>query len=129
MSSTLPQAEQPTPPSQPKLRIQTFRALHYRDYRLLWISLIVSSIGTWLQIVSQSLLVLKISHNSPIALGVVSLAQAASFFLFAFIGGSVADRIDKRRFLLLTQSLSLLLAFILAVFTNKEVIQVWMIVL
>ena len=113
----------------PKRRFQTFRALHYRNFRLLWISLVVSSIGTWLQIVSQSLLVLKITHNSPIALGVVSLAQAASFFLFAFIGGSIADRIDKRRFLLFTQSMSLLLAFILGVLTIMGIVQVWMIVL
>src|SRR6266536_1938815 len=126
---TTPIPQQSSETISSKKRIQTFRALHYRDFRLLWISLVVSSIGTWLQIVSQSLLVLKITHNSPIALGVVSLAQAASFFLFAFIGGSVADRIDKRRFLLLTQSLSLLLAFILGVLTITGVIQVWMIVL
>jgi len=109
--------------------IQTFRALRYRNFTLLWVSLIVSSIGTWLQIVSQSLLVLKITHNSPLALGVVSLAQAASFFLFAFIGGSIADRSDKRRFLLITQSLSLLLAFLLGVLTITGIIQVWMVVL
>lgn len=72
---------------------------------------------------------LKITHNSPIALGVVSLAQAASFFLFAFIGGSVADQIDKRRFLLITQSLSMGLAFLLGLLTMTGVIQVWMIVL
>src|SRR6266581_4644514 len=112
-----------------KNRIPTFRALHHRNFRLLWISLIVSSVGTWLQIVTQSLLVLTITHNSPIALGAVSLAQAASFFLFAFIGGSVADQIDKRRFLLLTQSLSMCLAFILGILTLTGVIQVWMIVL
>lgn len=108
--------------------IQTFRALRHRNFTLLWISLIVSSVGTWLQIVSQSLLVLKITHNSPIALGVVSLAQAASFFLFAFIGGSIADRSDKRRFLLVTQTLSLLLAVLLGVLTILGIIQVWMIV-
>ena len=112
-----------------KKSLQTFRALQHRNFRLLWISLIVSSIGTWLQIVTQSLLVLKITHNSPIALGVVSLAQAASFFLFAFIGGSVADRTDKRRFLLITQSLSMGLAFLLGLLTIIGVIQVWMIVL
>src|SRR5579883_2162364 len=79
--------------------VQTFKALRHRNYRLLWISLIVSAVGTWTQIVAQSLLVLKITHNSALALGVVSLAQALSFFLFALIGGSVADRADKRRFL------------------------------
>jgi len=91
---TIPPIQTASQQNTPPKKLQTFRALHYRDFRLLWISLIVSSIGTWLQIVSQSLLVLKITHNSPIALGIVSLAQAASFFLFAFIGGSVADRID-----------------------------------
>jgi MFS family permease len=110
-------------------RLQTFRALRYRNFQLLWISLIISAIGTWLQIVSQSLLVLKITNNSPIALGIVSLAQAFSFFLFAFIGGSIADQTDKRRFLLITQSLSLILALILGLLTITGVIQVWMIVI
>src|ERR1700753_3498994 len=111
----------------PKKRLQTFRALRHRNFRLLWISLIVSSVGTWLQIISQSLLVLKITNNSSIALGIVSLAQAVSFFLFAFIGGSLADQTDKRRFLLITQSLSLLPAAILGVLTITGTIQVWMI--
>lgn len=109
-------------------KIQTFRALRYRNFRLLWVSLIVSSVGTWLQIVTQSLLVLSITHNSPIALGMVSLVQAASFFLFAFIGGSVADQTDKRRFLMVTQSLSMVLAFILGLVTVTGIVQVWMIV-
>src|SRR5581483_8794417 len=109
--------------------VQTFKALRHRNYRLLWISLIVSAVGTWTQIVAQSLLVLKITHNSALALGVVSLAQAASFFLFALIGGSIADRTDKRRFLLITQSLSMCLAFLLGILTVIGVIQVWMIVL
>ncbi len=126
--SMTPTSQQAPETKTPRKGIQTFRALHYRNFTLLWISLIVSSIGTWLQIVSQSLLVLKITHNSPIALGIVSLAQAASFFLFAFIGGSIADRSDKRRFLLITQSLSLLLAFLLGVLTITGTIQVWMIV-
>ncbi len=127
--SMTPISEQSSETTLPKKRLQTFRALRHRNYRLLWISLIVSSVGTWLQIVSQSLLVLKITHNSPVALGIVSLAQAASFFLFAFIGGSIADQSDKRRFLLITQSLSMCLAFLLGVLTITSIIQVWMIVL
>jgi MFS family permease len=125
----LPQeSSTPTKESRPGRRLQTFRALRYRNFRLLWISLVVSSIGTWLQIVSQSLLVLKITNNSPLALGLVSLAQAVSFFLFAFIGGSIADQVDKRRFLLVTQSLSMVLAAILGLLTITGVIQVWMII-
>ena len=113
MSKTITNTEKREPTPSPRFRLQTFRALRYRDYRLLWISLIVSSIGTWMQIIAQSLLVLQITNGSSIALGFVALAQASSFFLFALIGGGVADRVDKRRFLLLTQSLSMLLAFIL----------------
>ena len=128
MSSTTPGRANPEAPSSPKIRLQTFRALRYRNFRLLWISLIVSSVGTWMQIVAQSLLVLQITHGSALALGIVALAQASSFFLFALIGGGVADRVDKRRFLLITQSLSMLLAFILGVLTITGAVQVWMIV-
>lgn len=133
MSSTSPlsgKTDAPLP-NAPKAAkgLQTFRALRYRNYRLLWISLIVSSIGTWMQIVAQSLLVLQITRGSALALGVVALAQATSFFLFALIGGSIADRVDKRRFLLFTQSLSMLLSFVLGILTLAGVVQVWMVVI
>src|SRR6266536_534546 len=129
MSSTVPQTEGAQATSEKKPRLQTFRALRYRNFRLLWISLIVSSVGTWMQIVAQSLLVLQITHGSALALGIVALAQASSFFLFALVGGGVADRVDKRRFLLITQSLSMCLAFLLGILTVTGIIQVWMIVL
>jgi MFS family permease len=117
------------PAAEVKSKLSTFRALRHRNFRLLWIGLLVSAVGTWMQIVAQSLLVLSISHNSALALGLVSLAQASSFFLFALIGGSIADRIDKRRLLLCTQSLSMALAFLLGLLTSLRLIQVWMIVL
>src|SRR6266700_2475048 len=129
MSSSAPQTGDLQAPAQKKPRLQTFRALQYRNFRLLWISLIVSSVGTWMQIVAQSLLVLQITHGSALALGIVALAQSLSFFLFALVGGGVADRVDKRRFLLITQSLSMCLAFIFGILTLTGVIQVWMIVL
>ena len=105
----------------------TFRALRHRDYRLLWMGLAVSAVGTWMQIVALSLLVLKITHGSALALGTVSLAQALSFFFFALLGGSVADRIDKRRLLLFTQSTSAGLAILLGVLTGAGLIHFWMI--
>jgi len=106
---------------------KTFRALRHRDFRLLWVGLAVSAVGTWMQIVAQSLLVLKITHGSAFALGTVSLAQALAFFLFALIGGSVADRVDKRRLLIFTQSSSAALAILLGFLTLFDVIQLWMI--
>ena len=106
---------------------RTFRALRHRDFRLLWAGLAVSAIGTWMQIVAGSLLVLKITHGSAFALGTVSLAQALAFLLFALVGGSVADRIDKRRLLLFTQSAAALLAILLGFLTLFGVIRLWMI--
>jgi len=106
---------------------KTFRALRHRDFRLLWIGLAVSAIGTWMQIVAQSLLVLKITGNSAFALGTVSLAQAVAFFLFALLGGSIADRLDKRRLLLFTQTGSAALAILLGFLTYFGVIRLWMI--
>src|SRR5246127_3646312 len=105
----------------------TFRALRHRDFRLLWMGLAVSAIGTWMQIVALSLLVLKLTHGSAFALGTVSLVQALSFFLFALIGGSVADHFDRRRLLIFTQSVSAALAIVLGILTLTGAIQLWMI--
>lgn len=94
-------------PSSRKTRlptIPTFKALEYRNFALLWFGLILSNIGTWIQIIAQSLLVLALTHNSGVALGVVSFAQAFPFFIFALLGGGIADRADKRKLLLFTQS-------------------------
>lgn len=105
------------------------RSLRHRDFRALWFGLIISAVGTWMQIVAQSLLVLRLSRGSAFALGVVSLAQALAFFLFALIGGGSSDRLDRRRLLLVTQSLMMVLALTMGLLTITGVIQVWMIVL
>ncbi len=81
-----------------------------------------------MQVVAQSLLVLRLTGGSAFALGLVSLAQALSFFLFAVVGGTIADRVDKRRLLLVTQSLAALLALLLGILTSTGLVQVWMIV-
>jgi len=112
-------------PSQQLLR--TFRALQYRDFRLLWGGLAVSAVGTWMQIVALSLLVLDLTHGSATALGIVSLTQALTFLLFAAIGGSVADRFDKKRLLLFTQMLMILFATALGVLSLTGLIRFWMI--
>jgi MFS family permease len=81
-----------------------------------------------MQIVAQSLLVLRLSGNSALALGTVSLAQASAFFLFAPMGGAFADRHDKRRLLFRTQTLLMLSAFTLAALTATGAIRLWMVV-
>jgi MFS family permease len=81
-----------------------------------------------MQIVAQSLLVLRLSGNSALALGTVSLAQASAFFLFAPMGGAFADRHDKRRLLFRTQALLMLSAFTLAALTATGAVRLWMVV-
>jgi MFS family permease len=106
----------------------TFRALRHPHYRTLWIGILASGLGTWMQIVAQSLLVLRITGNSAVALGTVSLAQASAFFFFAPLGGTFADRHDKRRLLFRTQTLLMLIAFTLAVLTAAGSIRLWMVI-
>ena len=81
-----------------------------------------------MQIVAQSLLVLYLTHGSALALGVVALAQALAFFVFALAGGGFADRLDRRKLLLVTQTLLMCLALLIGVWTVTGKIQVWMIV-
>jgi MFS family permease len=116
MKASLPQAW-PAP----------LRSLRHRDFRILWTGLVVSAVGTWMQIVAQSLLVLRITHGSAFAVGAVSLAQASAFFLFALVGGGVADRLDRRRLLLTTQTLLMCFALIIGILTVAGLIQVWII--
>ncbi|HTB18191.1 MAG TPA: MFS transporter [Bryobacteraceae bacterium] len=106
----------------------TFRALRHPHYRTLWIGMLASALGTWMQIVAQSLLVLKLTGNSAVALGTVSLAQASAFFLFAPLGGTFADRHDKRKLLFRTQTLLMLIAFALAALTATGIIRLWMVI-
>jgi MFS family permease len=104
------------------------KALQYRDFRLLWTGLFLSAVGTWMQIVAQALLVLRLTNGSAFALGVVSLAQAIAFFVFALAGGAFADKYDKRRLLLTTQTLLMLLALGMGCLTLLGVVRLWMIV-
>src|SRR5437016_13227986 len=103
--------------------LRTFRALQYRDFRLLWAGLTVSAVGTWMQIVALSLLVLDLTHGSAVALGIMALAQAISFFIFTPAGGWLADRFDRRQLLLVTQSALTALALLLGLLTAMHVIR------
>jgi MFS family permease len=81
-----------------------------------------------MQIVALSLLVLQLKHGSALALGEVSLTQALAFLTFAPLGGGIADRFDRRRLLLTSQSLLMVLAFLLGLTTYAGAIRFWMII-
>jgi MFS family permease len=107
---------------------QIARALRNYDFRLFWSGNFLSNIGTWMQNVAQSWLVLTLTANSAFWLGVVGFAGSIPFLLFTLFGGVIADRADKRRLLLVTQSIMMALAFILAALTWFKLITVWEVV-
>jgi MFS family permease len=94
------------------------RALERRNYRLFVGGQLVSLIGTWTQSVAQSWLVYRLT-GSAFWLGVASFCQQTPTFLFASLGGLVADRRRRRTVLVVTQSSAMVLAFALAALTSS----------
>jgi MFS family permease len=103
---------------------QVVRALRNRNFRLFWSGNFLSNIGTWMQNVAQGWLVLTLT-NSSFWLGVVGFAGSIPFLIFTLFGGVIADRVNKRRLLLITQTAMMLLAFLLAALAYFKVIGVW----
>jgi MFS family permease len=101
-----------------------FSALNQRDFRVFWIGQLVSLIGTWMQRVGQAWLVLELT-NSAFKLGLISSLQFAPVLLLAVPGGAVADRMPKRRLLVLTQSVLMLQSCVLTVLVWTSTVRYW----
>jgi predicted MFS family arabinose efflux permease len=101
-----------------------FKAFHYRDFRLMWFGACTSSIGTWMQIVAQGWLIYRISH-SPFLLAADQFLGGIPIFLFSLIGGVVADRVERRKILLVSQYMQMATATILTILVATGVVQVW----
>jgi MFS family permease len=104
--------------------LSTFSGLRHRNYRLFWTGSLVSLIGTWMQGTAQSYLVWELTRSA--------FATSLSFLFFSLpstvlslLGGVIADRFDRRRLLLVTQTTFMLQAVVLAALTFAGVIQVW----
>ena len=102
-------------------------SLQHRNYRLYFVGQLVSVMGTWMQTVAQSFLVLALTHNGTM-LGLTTAARFVPILLFGPAGGLFADRRNKRRILYVTQTLSGVVAAGFAVLTGTHVIQVWSVV-
>src|SRR5881397_3815348 len=90
-----------------------FGALAHRNFRLFFFGQTVSLTGTWMQSVAQGWLVLTLT-NSPFYVGLVSALSSLGVLCFTLYAGVIADRSDKRRTIVITQSLLMLQAFALA---------------
>jgi MFS family permease len=101
-----------------------FRALQYRNYRLFFMGQLVSLVGTWMQSVAQAWLVYRLTGSSFL-LGLVGFCSHLPVFLMAPIGGMLADRRNRHRIVIATQTSAMILALILAALTLLGHIKVW----
>jgi MFS family permease len=102
----------------------TLRALRHRNFQLFFSGQLISLVGTWMQSVAQAWLVYRLTGSS-LKLGAVGFASQFPVFLVAPIGGIVADRVNRQRLVIATQTASMVLAAILAWLTLTHRVLVW----
>ncbi len=102
----------------------TFRALRHRNFRLFWFAQMISLAGTWMQITGQAWLVVTLT-NSPFRLGLISTVQWLPVLILSLYAGVVADRLPKRKILIVTQSALSLLAFVVALLVLTGRVRYW----
>lgn len=103
---------------------QTFRALKSYNFRLFISGQLVSLIGTWMQQIALSWMIYRLTH-SALLLGVVAFLEQGPGFVMAPFAGLLADRFNRRNLLMLTQSLAMLQAFVMAYLALTHQIQEW----
>ena len=95
-----------------------------RNFRIYLSGQVVSLVGTWLQVTAQGWVVWELSHSEA-ALGIVSMLATLPLLLLGPWAGVLADRTDRRRLLIFTQTGAMVLAFVLALLTGLQVIRLW----
>ncbi|MGA7459962.1 MAG: MFS transporter [Candidatus Korobacteraceae bacterium] len=116
-----------TPPASRESRVAlAVRALRHRNFQLFFAGQLISLIGTWMQTVAQSWLVYRMT-GSAFLLGAVGFSSQIPVFIMAPVGGIVADRLNRQRIVISTQTASMILAGILAALTLTHRVQVWQI--
>jgi MFS family permease len=105
--------------------------LSFRDFRLFWIGLTVSSVGSWMQVFALGILVIQLAARdgsadlAPLYLGLTGLARAIPGLALTIVAGAVADRSDRRRLLLVTQGVMSINASLLALVTVLGTVSLW----
>lgn len=107
---------------------QAFAALRYRNFKLWFWGQMTSLFGSWMQITAQGFLIYELT-KSPIYLGLLGFANGVPTWLFMLYAGVVADRVPRRRLLLVTQTCMMVLAFVLAALAFLHVVRPWHILL
>ena len=110
-------------PVQPILR-RALAAFTYRDFRVLWFGAFTSTVGTWMQKVAQSWLILELTKSS-FYLGLDDFLGQLPILLLTLIGGVIADRHDRRQLLLGSQYVQMATAFTLAALVYWDIVRIW----
>ncbi|HEY8453765.1 MAG: MFS transporter [Micromonosporaceae bacterium] len=105
--------------------IRTFQSLTVRNYRLFATGQLVKLTGVWIMFVAQDWLVLQLSDDSAAAVGIVVALQFTPLLLLTLVGGALADRYDKRKLLILANSVFAGLAVGFALLVVSGVVQLW----
>jgi len=114
----------PRPGTLRALLARQFSSLAVYNYRLYFGGQLISLVGTWMQTTAQAWLVLRLT-GSPLALGTVTTLQFLPITVFTLFGGAFADRLPKRRALVITQTLAMAQAAILALLVATDRVQLW----
>ena len=104
------------------------RVFRHRNYRLFFCGQLLSQMGLWMHIVAQSWLVYRLT-GSPFALGLTGFLAQAPVFFFAVFGGAIADRMERRKLLLITQAAYMAQATTLAALAFAGIVEMWQIIL
>jgi MFS family permease len=104
------------------------RALRHPNYRLLFFGQMIAQVGYWVQATAQGWLVLRLT-DSPLWLGLIAFAQSLPVLLLSLPAGAVADRVPKRRLIVMTQSVAMLSAFTVGSLTLSGLVQPWHVLL
>jgi MFS family permease len=102
------------------------RAFRHRNYRLFFGGQLISLVGTWMQQVAQAWLVLELTSD-PLILGLTTALAFLPVLILGLFGGLIADALPKRRTLIGTQTVQMILAFVLFGLVVTDTVQVWQI--
>ncbi|HEY8296785.1 MAG TPA: MFS transporter [Candidatus Baltobacteraceae bacterium] len=112
----------------PRRQLSIFASLRFRDFRLLWIGLLVSNLGSWMQLTATSFAIAELAGSakaSALYLGVQGLMRAVPVLLVSPIAGVIADTQPRRRVLFITNTAMSLIALVLALLATLGRINIW----
>ena len=102
-----------------------WRSFRHRNFRILYPANALSNIGTWAQRVAQDWLVLELTNNNGGALGLVTAVQFAPVLLFSLHGGKLADRVNKRKLLIWTNTVAAIACYGVGILVVTDLIELW----